>query len=88
MRANRTSWDGTRHMRYTFRPINSNTLSKTEYEKVLESHLVLKQKRYQSIKGIMVAGDNKQIGHIDKTYATSPTAALESVLLTSTIDEK
>ena len=36
----------------------------------------------------MVAGDNKQRGHINKTDATSPTAALESVLLTSTIDEK
>ena len=36
----------------------------------------------------MVAGGNKQRGHIDKTDATSPTAALESVLLTSTIDTK
>ena len=73
-------------MRDTFGPINSKTLSKTEYDKVLESHLFLKQKRDQSIKEIMVAGGNKQRGHIDKTDATSPTAALESVLLTSTID--
>ena len=36
----------------------------------------------------MVAGGNNQRGHIDKTDATSPTAALESVLLTSTIDAK
>ena len=36
----------------------------------------------------MVAGGNKQRGHIDNTDATSPTAALESVLLTSTIDAK
>ena len=36
----------------------------------------------------MVAGGNKQRGNIDKTDATSPTAALESVLLTSTIDAK
>ena len=34
----------------------------------------------------MVAGGNKQHGAIDKEDATSPTAALESVLLTSTID--
>ena len=33
-------------------------------------------------------GGNKQRGHIDKTYATSPNATLESVLLTSTIDAK
>ena len=36
----------------------------------------------------MVAGGNKQRGKIDKTDATSPTASLESVLLTSTIDAK
>ena len=34
----------------------------------------------------MVAGDNKQRGTIEKEDAASPTAALESVLLTSTID--
>ena len=36
----------------------------------------------------MVAGGNKQRWHIDKTDATSLTAALESVLLTSAIDAK
>ena len=76
------------HMRDTFRPINSKTFLKTEYDKVLESHLFLKQKRDHSIKGRMVAGGNNQRGHIDKTDATSPTAALKLVLLTSTIDAK
>ena len=36
----------------------------------------------------MVAGSNKQRGHIDKIDATSPTDALESFLLNSTIDAK
>ena len=36
----------------------------------------------------MVAGGNNQGGNIEKTDATSPTAALESVLLTSTINAK
>ena len=36
----------------------------------------------------MVAGGNKQRNHIDKTDATSSTAALESVLLTATIDAR
>ena len=36
----------------------------------------------------MVVGRNKQRGYIDNTDATSPTAALESVLLTSTIYAK
>ena len=34
----------------------------------------------------MFAGGNNQRGTIDKEDAASPTAALESVLLTSTID--
>ena len=53
---------------------------------MLESHLFLKQKRDKSIKGQMVVGGNKQRGTIDKEDAASPTAALESVLLSSTID--
>ena len=72
----------------TFRPINTKSLSKSDYDKVLESHLFLKQKRDQTIKGRMVAGGNKQRNHIDKTGAKLPTAALESVLLTATIDAK
>ena len=36
----------------------------------------------------MVAGGNKQCNHIDKTNATFPTAALEYILLTATIDAK
>ena len=65
------------HMRETFRPIDPKTLSQNEYDKVLESHLLLKKKRDQSIKGIMVAGGNKQRGHIYNTDVTSPAAALE-----------
>ena len=74
------------HYRDTFKPVNHCSLSKKEYEKLLESHLLLKQKRNESIKGRMVAGGNKQRGTIDKDNAASPTAALESVLLISTID--
>ena len=73
------------HLRDTFRPINNKSLSKSDYNKVLESHLFLKQKRDQMIKGRMVAGVNKQRNNVDKTDAKSPNAALESVLLTSTI---
>ena len=76
------------HLRDTFRHINPKSLSKSDYGKVLESHLFLKQKRDQTIKGRMVAGSNKQRNHIDKTDATSPITALESVLLKATIDEK
>ena len=52
------------HMQDAFRTTNSKTLSKTEYDKVLESCLFLKQKRDHSIKRRMVAGGNKKRGHI------------------------
>jgi hypothetical protein len=74
------------HFRDTFQPLDPKSLSKTEFDKVLESHLFLKQKRDDSIKGRMVAGGDKQRGSIPSLEASSPTAALESVLLTATID--
>ena len=39
------------HYRDNFEPVNRRSLSKKEYEKVLESHMFLKQKRNESIKG-------------------------------------
>ena len=59
-----------------------------QYFAVLESHLFLKQKRDDSIKGRLFAGGNKQRGTINKEDAALPTAALESILLTATIDSK
>ena len=38
------------HLQDTFRPINPKSLSKSDYDKVLESHLLLKQKCDQTIK--------------------------------------
>ena len=75
-------------MRDTFEHINSKTLNKQEYDQVLESHLFLKGKRDESIKGPIISGGDKQRGTIDKADAASPTAFLESVLLTATFDAK
>ena len=47
------------HMRDTFGPNNPKTLNKQEYDQVIESHLFLKGKRNESIKGRMVAGGDK-----------------------------
>jgi hypothetical protein len=74
------------HFRDTFEPINPKDLTNEERKEVLESHLFLKEKRDATIKGRMVAGGNKQRGKIEKLDASSPTAALESVLLTAIID--
>jgi hypothetical protein len=74
------------HFRDTFEPINPKDLNEVERLQVLESHLFLKEKRDTTVKGRMVAGGNKQRGTIDKQDASSPTATLESVLLTAVID--
>ena len=57
-----------------------------DFQEVLESHLFLKQKHDDSIKGRMVTDGSKQQTSIMKEDATSPTIALESVLLMATID--
>jgi hypothetical protein len=76
------------HYQDTFEPLHSKSLTFQEHLEVLESHLFLKEKGDESIKGQMVAGGNKQRGTIEKLDASSPTATLESVLLTSGIDAK
>jgi hypothetical protein len=48
--------------------------------------MFLKQKRDGKIKGITVAGGNKQWDYISKEDASSPTVATESVLLSCIID--
>ena len=55
-------------------------------KKALESHLLLKEKRYGTIKGRTVAGGNNQIYFISREDASSPTVATESVQLTCIID--
>ena len=74
------------HFRDTFEPLDPKKLSKEERDKVLESHLFLKQKRDDSIKGRMVAGGNKQWSSIPALEASSPTAMLELVLITAAMD--
>jgi hypothetical protein len=48
--------------------------------------MFLKEKRSGKIKGRTVVGGNKQRDYISKEDATSPTVAMESVLLTCIID--
>jgi hypothetical protein len=76
------------HYRDTIEPLHPKDLNKQERNEVLEYHLFLKEKRDETIKGIIVVGGNKQRGTIEKLDASSPTATLESVLLTAVIDTK
>jgi hypothetical protein len=74
------------HLCKTFKPNHWRELSKTQRQTVLESHMFLKLKRDGNIKGRTVAGGNKQRDYISKEYASSPTVATESVLLSCIID--
>ena len=61
-------------------------LSPEQREKILESHIFIKQKRSGEIKGRTVAGGNKQRRYISQEDASSPTVLTKSVILTSMID--
>jgi hypothetical protein len=68
------------------KPKHWRELSKTQRQIVLESYMFLKLKRDGKIKGITLAGVNKQRDYISKDDASSPTVATESVLLSSIVD--
>jgi hypothetical protein len=74
------------HFRNTFKPKHWQELDDTQHQTVLESHMFLKEKHSGKIKGQTVAGGNKQRDYISKEDATSPTVAMESILLTCIID--
>jgi hypothetical protein len=74
------------HMRETFTPQHSDDLSNSQKHKALESLMFLKEKRDGTIKGRACADGRKQRETAVPGAATSPTVALESVLITATID--
>ena len=74
------------HFQNTFKPKHWRELTHTQRQTVLEFHMFLKEKRDGEIKGIAVAGGNKQCDYISKEDTSSPTVATEAVLLSCIID--
>jgi hypothetical protein len=74
------------HWRNTFKPVRWSELTPEQKGTILESHIFITKKRTGEIKGRTVAGGNKQRDYISKEDASSPTVAIESVILTSLID--
>ena len=74
------------NFRNTFKPKHWMELNHTQRQKVLESHIFLKDKRDGAIKGRAVAGGNKHRDCISKEDASSPTVETESVLLSYIIN--
>jgi hypothetical protein len=73
-------------MRETFTPQHSNDISDEQKKRALESLMFLKEKRGGKIKGRACADGQNQTETAVPGAATSSTVALESVLITATID--
>jgi hypothetical protein len=73
-------------MKETFAPVNEGDLTAKQKKSALESLMFLNEKRDGSIKGRSCADGRKQREGSTKSYATSPTVVLKSVLITATID--
>jgi hypothetical protein len=56
------------------------------WKQILESHVFVKKKQSSQIKACKVAGGNTQRDFISKENTSSPTVAMESVLLTTLVD--
>ena len=76
------------HQRGAFEPRHYKQLSHDERKKILETIVLIEQKRDGRIKGRAVADGSKQRQYIGKEHAASPTMALESIILTSIIEAK
>ena len=67
------------HLRDSFQPILPSKLTKEERNKVLESIMLIEEKKDGRVKGWNVADGRKQCEFIQKGTATSPTVKLESI---------
>jgi hypothetical protein len=63
-----------------------NTLTQSEKLRAMESLIFFVEKRDGRIKARTCANSNTQRDYINKDDAASPTAMIESILLTATID--
>ena len=70
------------HTRDTFIPLHRKELTEEQRKNILESYLLLKEKRDGTPKGRTVAGDNNKRDFISKEDDRSPTVATKLFLLT------
>jgi hypothetical protein len=76
------------HNRAVFQPIYVNKLTQQEKKRAMESLIFLVEKRDGRVKARACANGSTQRDYINKDDAASPTAAIESILLTAAIDAK
>ena len=76
------------HSREAWKPLDVNTLTKEERRSAMESLMFLTEKRDGRVKARTCADGRKQRDWMSKEEAASPTVALESVMISCTIDAK
>ena len=76
------------HRQHCFTPCSIKEMTPEEHRKAMEALLLLTEKRNKTVKGRMVYNGKPSREWIGKEDSASPTAALESILITAVIDAK
>ena len=74
------------HRRNCFTPISVKDMTSTERRKAMGALMFLTEKRDKSVKGRMVYNGKQTREWLTREDSASPTAALESIMLTAVID--
>ena len=73
------------HDRSCFRPVHKCSLNKSERQRVMESLLILTEKRDKTIKSQHCANGSTQCTYMEHDEVTSLTVSMEGTLLTTVI---
>jgi hypothetical protein len=76
------------HRRNCFTPIDVASMTMDERRKTVDALMFLGEKRDKSVKGRMVYNGKPTREWLSREDSTSPTAALESIMLTAIVDAK
>ena len=76
------------HKRNCFTPIDVSTLTADEKKKAVDALMFLTEKRDKTVKGRMVYNGKPTREWLSREDSASPTAALESIMLTAIVDAK
>jgi hypothetical protein len=76
------------HERAVFEPINIDDLIPIEKKRAMESLIFLTGKRSEEVKERMCANGSTQRSYVDRGEVASPTAVIDSIIITSVIDAK
>ena len=76
------------HKRMYFTPVDINDLTTSEKKKAMEAMMLLTEKKDKTVKGQMVYNGKPSCEWLTREDAASPTASLESIMITGVIDAK